>query len=166
MLAMLAKTKLFSWFLILTLAALACGTFNIGIIETPSEIPATETVAPNPISGGLAPTETTIPPTEAPAENFSYLWVEYRDPAYGYGVALPAHWVVNPTLPGGGAMTAHSYDEAYFMAHSTKGWWTDGVIPEGVIKMDFAGLHDEYPDMDLASAITETYSQADRGCDL
>jgi hypothetical protein len=159
----------FSWITILILTSLACGSVQFGVVtptseEAPAPIadaqePASEVVAPigevNQPEGQPAPTE--------PAEDFSHLWIEYRDPAYGYGVALPAHWEVNPTPTEGydGVMTAHSYDEAYFMAHSTKGWWTDGIVPEGAIKMDFAGMADEYPELDLASAIVEAYRQSD-----
>ena len=153
------KIKLSIWISFLVLISLACGTFNVGIVPTPT--------AEATLSGpqGDAVTESVSQPTEVPAtaeptpsEDFSNLWAEYRDPAYNYGVAIPAHWIIYPTPADGGAMTAHSYDEAYLMAHSTKGWWTDGIAPEGAIKMDFAGLTDEHPELELAAALLEMYS--------
>ena len=158
------KSLLMVWIAVLTLISLACGSLQVGVV-TPTSAMDSTLLTGAPTSGAeiLPPTETIPAPTETPTEDFSDLWLEYRDPAYGYGIALPAYWKVNPTPTEGydGAMTTHNYDEAYFMAHSTKGWWTDGIIPEGVTKMDFAGITDEHPELDLASAIQEMYNQSD-----
>jgi len=162
------KANFFLWIGVLILVTLGCGSLHIGVVTpTPGadvlavgdeeketdymEISVPEEVnQPEALPGTAEPTS---------SEDFSHLWVEYRDPAYRYGVALPAHWIIYPTPADAtdGAMTTASYDEAYFLAHSTKGWWTDGIIPEGAIKMDFAGMPDEHPELDLASALNEMY---------
>jgi len=66
----------------------------------------------------------------------SNLWKEVRDPRFGFGLALPCWWQVNP-IPSegvGGVMTVKNYDETYFSAHSTKGFWE---WPSGTLKIDF-----------------------------
>ena len=75
----------------------------------------------------------TPPPEQAAA---SSLWKEVRDPRFGFGVALPCWWQVNP-IPSegiGGVMTVKNYDETYFNAHSTKSSWD---WPNGALKIDF-----------------------------
>lgn len=65
-------------------------------------------------------------------------WVELRDQRYGFALAAPCWWVVSP-IPAeglGGVMTLRNYDDAFFMNNSTKGWWTAGDWPEGVMKLD------------------------------
>ncbi len=155
------KTYLFSWIIGLAMISLACGSLQVGVVSPTAENdPDLIAAAQTPQLEIITPTEEIPQPTDEPVEDFSHLWVEYRDPAYGYGVALPTHWKVNPTPTEGydGAMTTASYDEAFFLAHSTKGWWNDNIIPEGVIKMDFAGMADEHPELDLASALNAMYS--------
>jgi len=162
------KIHFLVWITILILVSLACGSLQVGVVAPNTEGNpdlAAETQEPTPemgISISLPPEELTLP-IEEPEEDFSYLWMEYRDPRYSYGVALPTHWTIYPTPADAtdGAMSTSSFDEAYFLAHATKGWWTDGVIPEGVIKMDFAGISDEYPELDLAASIKAIYSQAE-----
>ncbi len=164
------KTKRTLWVVLLTLVSLACGTINIGIVENDGADSAAPTQVQQPASEGVADPAETSQPTEIPEsieptaeDDYAYLWQEYRDARYGYGVALPAHWIVNPTPTEGldGAMTTTSYDEAFYLAHTTKGWWSDNVVPEGAIKMDFAGMPDPTPELDLASAIEKMYSQSD-----
>lgn len=65
-------------------------------------------------------------------------WITYWDTYYGYGIAIPCWWVVNPTGDHGGAMSIRSYDEAFFTTHSTKGEWTNMITPAGAVKMDIA----------------------------
>ena len=161
------KVKLMLASIFFILISLACGSIQFGIVTPtpdPNGAPTNEVQKPDAeeastMDDDSQTKEVLTNPEPTPAEDFSHLWVEYRDPAYGYGVALPAHWVVNPTPSDSyaGAMTTASFDEAYFMAHSIKGWWTENTIPEGVIKMDFAGMPDEYSDLDLASSLTEMY---------
>ena len=47
-------------------------------------------------------------------------WIEYRDARYGYGVAIPCHWIVVPTPLEGefATLTLRSYDEAFRAANS------------------------------------------------
>jgi hypothetical protein len=40
-------------------------------------------------------------------------WVIYRDPRYGYGLALPAAWRVNPTPQSGSFVTMTAYDPRF-----------------------------------------------------
>jgi hypothetical protein len=37
-------------------------------------------------------------------------------------------------------MTIQSYDEAFFIANSTRGVWVGGDYPEGAVKMDWTGV--------------------------
>jgi len=67
-----------------------------------------------------------------PASN---AWKEVRDARFGFGLALPCWWLVTPITPGGtvSVMTVKNYDEAYFNAHNTKGFWD---WPNGALKLD------------------------------
>ena len=59
-----------------------------------------------------------------------------RDQRYEFGLAVPCWWLITP-IPvdaiGGGVMTIRNYDEAYFNANSTKGFWD---WPNGTLKLD------------------------------
>lgn len=63
-------------------------------------------------------------------------WKPIRDMRYGFGLAVPCWWLFTP-IPAdaivGGAMTIKNYDDAYFMANSTKGFWD---WPNGTLKLD------------------------------
>lgn len=63
-------------------------------------------------------------------------WKPIRDVRYGFGLAVPCWWLFTP-IPedaiGGGVMTIKNYDDAYFMANSSKGFWD---WPNGTLKLD------------------------------
>lgn len=120
------------------------------IPEPPAFVTEPVNASPNPVTlvtptpASPAPVETAVSQAASAAPHPS--WVEYRDQRYGYGIALPCWWPVIPTpMEGyGGVMTTSSYDQAFFQAYSTKGWWTGNVIPEGAIKLD-VGVMEEIP---------------------
>ena len=94
----------------------------------------------------LVPTEAaTEPPpaTQGPVSEPTFMpgtagWVEYRDPRYGYGLALPCYWTVTPTPMEGtfATMSARSYSDEFFAAHSDRGVWTGDAWPAGAYKLD------------------------------
>jgi hypothetical protein len=99
---------------------------------------------------------TIIPPTNAPTQSApNDQWISYRDSYYGYGIALPCWWVVNPTGEHGGAMSLRSYDDAFFAAHSTKGNWTDNIVPQGAVKLDFVVIENLDPAADTETLIRQ-----------
>jgi len=63
-------------------------------------------------------------------------WKPIRDMRYGFGLAVPCWWLFTP-IPedaiGGGVLTIKNYDDAYFMANSSKGFWD---WPNGALKLD------------------------------
>jgi hypothetical protein len=95
-----------------------------------------------------------IQPTNRPG---STRWSEYRDVRYGYGLAVPCHWIVMPTpLEGDFAtLTLRSYDEAFRAANSVKGWWKDNQWPDGAEKIDLTVVEDVPPDQALAEFVRE-----------
>ena len=98
-------------------------------------------VAPTEESSDRVPTEEpqSVPTQTEPApqseQPISTAWKAVRDQRYGFGLALPCWWIVHPIPEGGfgGAMTIYNYDDAYFNANSTKGFWD---WPNGTLKMD------------------------------
>jgi len=112
-----------------------------GLLLTACAVPRAGGAPPTPDEFRyVPPTETLIPTVVAtvtsPAPKSQ--WISYWDAYYGYGLALPCWWTINPTGEHGGAMTLRSYDDPFFEAHSTKGEWTDMVAPPGAVKMDIA----------------------------
>jgi hypothetical protein len=93
------------------------------------------------------------PTPEQPSANSA--WAQYRDPRYGIGVAFPCWWVMYPMpAEGSGAtLSLRSFDEDYFRAHSVKGQWKDGVVPEGVFTADFV----VFEGVDPAKSNAEAY---------
>jgi len=62
-------------------------------------------------------------------------WKEVHNTRYGFGLAVPCWWLVDP-IPAegfGGVMTIKNYDEEYFNMHSNKGFWD---WPNGSMKID------------------------------
>jgi len=115
--------------------------------------------------GQSAPTEAEISPTPPQVTGEPALegqWVEFRDPKYGFGLAIPCWWPYSPipTQGIGGTMTIHSYDEAFFLANSTKGWWTGGDWPEGASKLDITVWQDFDPSLTTLEAFNTTFDPA------
>jgi hypothetical protein len=90
--------------------------------------------------------------------------MEVRDLVYGYGIAVPCWWWIIPTPSGGvsAAMTLHSYDEAYFQANSSKGWWSLGDFPPGVFSLDIGGWRVEDPSLSDLDAAVEAFTSAEQ----
>jgi hypothetical protein len=148
-------------FMMVAVILTACGTVEVGVepgatapVSTAQSIRPTTIVEPEPASTETAiplvptaiptVTEETIPepsllPTPEPVTPApSPLWVEYRDPRYGFGMALPCYWHIIPTsLQGfGGSPSISSYDEHFFLNRSVRGSWKDNIWPGGAIKFD------------------------------
>lgn len=126
------KNKSLLFLLLVALVVNACTPSIAPTDESPTSIPTEEPLA--------IPTQTeSVPQSEPPIVTS---WKAIRDARYGFGLAVPCWWLVSP-IPEqgmGGVMTITNYDEAYFMAHSSKGFWEwsngtlklDIVIMEGV----------------------------------
>lgn len=142
---------------------------------TPQDVPfqPTEFIQPTvPIQTVEIMTATPPGPTDSTAENSGLLetpptgepavagqWVEYRDPRYGIGLAIPCWWTFSP-LPAegmGGTMSIRSYDDDYFFANSTKGWWTAGDWPEGALKVDLSVWQEFEPTLNTLEAFRTTF---------
>jgi hypothetical protein len=147
-------TKRFAFLLILSALLAACATQPM---PASTEAP-TATATPVVVSTlSIQPTiAASITPEPTAANTANSAWVAYRDPRYGIGVAYPCWWIMNP-IPAdgnGGALTLRSFDEDYFRAHSTKGFWTDGIVPEGVFAVDLV----VFEQIDPAKSTLEAYA--------
>lgn len=112
-------------FLVIVVLILSACAPSVTQSETPVPILTGE---PLPI-----PTQTdSSPQSELPVAT---AWKAVRDARYGFGLAVPCWWLVSTIPEGGfgGVMTITNYDEAYFMANSTKGFWD---WPNGALKLD------------------------------
>lgn len=109
----------------------------IALTATPAETPESGTV----VTG------------TAPHPN----WVEVWDEKYGYGVALPCWWVINPTPKEGthGVMVVTSYDDAFAQKNTVRGVWVNDEFPPGAVKIDFAAWEGLAPDTLTADAIRQ-----------
>jgi len=136
--------------LILTIVTLACGSVQVGLVTPTSVIDQGDDVNVNDPAA-------TIVGADQNAEDHSDLWIEYWDPKYNYGLALPSHWVVNPTTtsPMGGSnyMEARSYSDEYRAAYSTKGYWTNGEPPVGAVDIEIVGFEGVIPEQSVEVAI-------------
>ena len=107
--------------------------------------PATESteiaVEPLPV-----PTEEVAPQPEQPV---STAWRAVRDPRYGFGFAIPCWWLTNPIESDGAIYTVKNYDDAYFNAHSQKGFWE---WPNGTLKLDIVIFEGADPTLSDADA--------------
>ena len=149
------KIFLFVWITVLTLVSLACGSLQVGMV-TPTNEANPDLVAASQIPQSEATaTATEMPtPTETVTEDFSHLWVEYWNPVFNYGLALPSHWLVE-TETENGFMIAKSYDQDFFNANSIKGNWIGGEAPEGAVKLDFVPFEGIIPEQSLSTAISD-----------
>lgn len=125
-------------FLVLVVLILSACTPSITATDTPAPI-LTEETPP-------APTQTNSSPQ--PELPVATAWKAVRDARYGFGLAVPCWWLVNP-IPEqgfGGVMTIANYDEAYFMANSTKGFWdwSNGALKLDLVVME--GIDPAKPD--------------------
>jgi len=111
----------------------------------PAVQPTETAVEPQPIEEHLpVPTEETAQP-ELPVVTS---WRAVRDTRYGFGFAIPCWWLTNPIATDGALYTVKNYDDAYFNAHSQKGFWE---WPNGTLKLDivvFEGVDTTKSDAD------------------
>jgi len=133
--------------LLLVILTLACASVQVGIVTPTSEevaVSLDELQGATPVAGADETQST---------EDFSNLWVEYWNPVFNYGLAIPSHWRVE-TEPQGGYMMLFSYEQEFFDANSIKGWWIGDEAPEGVVKMDFVPFENVVPEQSLDIAIS------------
>jgi len=119
------KNRSILFLLLVAITVSACSPSVPQVEETPALI-ITEEPMLNPTQVESAP-EPELPVSTA--------WKAVRDQRYGFGLAVPCWWLFTPIPEGGsgGAMTIKNYDEAYFMANSSKGFWD---WPNGTLKLD------------------------------
>jgi hypothetical protein len=114
------------------------------------------------------PTPPDLPEAPAPASQVDSLpgpaspaWKEVRDARFGFGLAVPCWWIVNPILPQGvgGVMTLMNYDEAYFNANSQKGYWdwSNGALKIDLVVME--GISPTLADGDAYMAFVDSTMQ-------
>ena len=166
-------------FIIGTLILSACGVVEVGV-EQPLVIPNTMTAAEPQVEtltkaapNTVAPAESLMPAVsqsttvEAPPSTaipHSPLWTQYRDPRFGYGLALPCYWNIYPTDKDyDGSPSISSYDEAFFFANATKGQWNDGVWPEGAVKFNAFVSEAFDPALSLKEAVQQVLNNNDFG---
>lgn len=79
-----------------------------------------------------------------------------QDGRFGYSFAMPCWWtgIDTPELGVVATRTIQSYDQAYFLAHSTRGAWNDGDYPAGVYTMDLTGVTEIDPSVTPLVALT------------
>ncbi|MFH2040801.1 MAG: hypothetical protein ABIJ65_15330 [Chloroflexota bacterium] len=135
--------------LFIAIVTLACGSVQVGLVTPTSvDLPGDDVNIQDPAATSVG--------TDQNVEDYSSLWVEYWDPRYNYGVALPSHWVVNPTPTdsvGGGSMSARNYTNEYRTAYSVKGNWVGGEPPEGVVALEFVAFEGVLPEQSVEVAI-------------
>lgn len=121
------KTKITTLVLLVLLIS-ACAP----AVSQTETAPAPETISTEEPLSAPVPTEL-APQPEQPVVTS---WKAVRDQRYGFGLAMPCWWLFTP-IPkdavSGGAMTIKNFDDAYFMANSTKGFWD---WPNGTLKID------------------------------
>ena len=93
-----------------------------------------------------APTEQVAPQPEQPV---STTWRAVRDMRFGFGFAIPCWWLTNPIETDGAIYTVKNYDDAYFNAHSSKGFWE---WPNGTLKLDIVVFEGADPALSDADA--------------
>ncbi len=122
---------------------------------------ATESTAST--GSNLQPMETPVPTQDLAVQQPSNAWKDYRDPRYGYGLALPCFWQVNPTPTDGysGVMTAHSWSDDFFNANSVRGNWINNVWPAGAISLQVWGEEQVDPVLSTPETITNYYSTSE-----
>lgn len=134
------KNKSLVFLLLVVLLISAC---------TPSKLVTEETSAPSvteePI---LDPIQTEVPP-DLPVAS---VWRPVRDPRFGFGFAIPCWWLTNPISEDNGLYTIRNYDDAYFQANNTKGFWD---WPNGTLKLDIVIMEG----LDPAKSDADAYMQ-------
>ncbi len=151
---MKSKSSIFICIAVLILTSLACGFVEVSRVTPTSEsnsVSVLNTLEPTQV--GIGELDEIEEPIEEPKEDFSHLWVEYWNPVFNYGLAIPSHWRVETEV--GGYMVLWSFDQEYFQANSVKGGWIGGGPPEGAVKLEFVPFEDIAPEQSLATAISD-----------
>ena len=136
------KFKSFRFLLLVLLITSACAPSSIITEETPVPI-----VNEEPLSG---PTQiSSEPQPELPVVTD---WRAVRDPRYGFGFAIPCWWLTNEITSDNGLYTVKNYDDAYFNANSSKGFWD---WPNGTLKLDIVVFEGSDPAISDADAFMQ-----------
>jgi hypothetical protein len=146
------KTKSLYLLLLIILVTSACASSVVPTKESPNPIVTDESL---PVQ---SPTET----APIPEQSASTAWKAIRDNRYGFGLAVPCWWLVSP-IPAegfGGVMTIKNFDEAYFNANSTKGFWN---WPNGALKLDVIVMEGIDPAKSDADAYMEFVDPSTNG---
>jgi hypothetical protein len=112
------------------------------------------------VSADPLATQPTVPPGVYPEPAANSTWTEYRDERYGYGIAVPCHWVLlPPPLEGNFAtLTLRSYDDEFLMKNTAKGEWMGGQWPGGAMKMDVTVIEGIAPGQAMADFVSQQLS--------
>jgi hypothetical protein len=92
------------------------------------------------------PVQTEVPVQPEPP--VASVWRAIRDPRLGFGFAVPCWWLTNPISEDNRLQMVRNYDDAYFQANNTKGFWD---WPNGALKLDIVlmeGMDPAKPDAD------------------
>ena len=144
------KFKYYLPFLFLVILTLACGSVQVGLVTPTADMQQGEDVNVNDPAA-------TLTGDVSSSGDYSNLWVEYWDPKYNYGLALPSHWIVNPTATDstdGGYMNTRNYTDDYRAAYSVKGNWIGGEPPAGVVSLDFVAFENVFAGQAVEVAIS------------
>jgi len=98
-----------------------------------------------------------VAPTSEPNElDTSSLWAELREEQFGFGVAIPCWWKVEPMQKKGGisSMVLRNFDDAFFAEHSSGGEWVGGAAPNETIAMSITIAKD----VDTSLSTMEAFS--------
>ncbi len=136
------KNKSLLSLLLVMLFVIACAPSVSPTDELPVPIPTEE-----PIS---APAPTEPAPQAAPPVVTS--WRAVRDPRFGFGFAIPCWWLTNPISTDGALYTIKNYDDAYFNANSSKGFWD---WPNGTLKLDIVVMEGIEPSLSDTDAFMQ-----------
>jgi len=144
------KSKIFYLLVVLALSFTACGPQPATLEPTslPTEVPMTRT----PFPSAAAP----VPATQTT----NSAWVEYRDPRYGYGLALPCYWTVSPTPMLGmfATMSARSYTDEFLNSNSDRGNWIGDHWPAGAMNLNVVAIEGIDPSLSMINAIRQFYT--------
>jgi hypothetical protein len=136
------KFKSLRFLLLVLLLTSACAPSTIITEETPVPI-GTEEPLPEP---------TQIAPESQPELPVVTDWRAVRDPRYGFGFAIPCWWLTNEIASDNGLYTVKNYDDVYFNANSSKGFWD---WPNGTLKLDIVTMEG----IDPALSDTDAFMQ-------
>jgi len=89
--------------LLFVILTLACGSVQVGVVtptfeSEPFSIEDAQESTPEVVGDTIEISAPTEEPTAEPPEDFSHLWVEYWNPVFDYGLAIPSHWRVETEI--------------------------------------------------------------------